>query len=290
MNHPQTTWSSQPRKTKVGAAQPRFTRSRSQPVWANRFSLLGQVALVTGGGGQLGREFARGLGEAGAQVIVADQDEVGCRQVCKVLGKSGLSGWPLAMDVASPESVREAFGRMKTQYGGLDILVNNAGIAVFTPFETRAYEEFMRVLRVNVGGTFLCTQAAVDLMKNRPRGGRIVNIGSIYGVVSGDPRLYVDTPRNTSEVYAASKAAVIQMTRYWAVHLAKYRIRVNALSPGGIFNQHDPAFLKAYAARTPLGRMGEVSELLGALLFLATDASSYVTGQNLLVDGGWTVW
>lgn len=274
--------------SRVKTVRPYHRRTNCTPT--NRFSLQGQIALVTGGAGQLGREFSRVLGEAGAQVIVADRREAGCRRVCRELAALKLAVWPLVFDVTSVASVRSAFKRIRRRYGGLDVLINNAATAVFTPFETRPFNEFMRMLRVNIGGVFLCTQAAVPLMSRRQAGGRIINIGSIYGVVSGDPRIYTDTPRNTSEAYAASKAAVIQMTRYWAVHLAKYRIRVNALSPGGIWNHQGRDFLRRYGERTPLGRMGYAHELSEGLLFLASEASSYVTGHNLLMDGGWTVW
>lgn len=262
----------------------------SAPRLDSRFDLGSQVALITGAAGQLGQEFCRVLGRAGAHVVVADVELPRCEAVCRALGADSIKATPLAIDVASEGSVRSGFEAVSNQLGRLDILVNNAGIAVFTPFEDRPFSEFMRVLEVNVGGTFLCTQAAVRIMRTQAEGGRIVNIGSIYGVVSGDPRIYTDCDRRTSEAYAASKAAIIQITRYWAVHLAKYRIRVNALSPGGVFNEQGPDFVQNYSARTPLGRMARADELGEALLFLCSEASSYVTGHNLLVDGGWTAW
>ena len=256
----------------------------------DRFDLSGQVALVTGTAGQLGQQFARTLGEAGAHVVATDLELQRCEAVGRALEADSIKAMPLAIDVTNPASVRSGFEAVAAELGRLDVLVNNAGIAVFTPFEERPFSEFMRVLEVNAGGTFLCTQAAVRIMQNQPTGGRIVNVGSIYGVVSGDPRIYTDCDRRTSEAYAASKAAIIQMTRYWAVHLAKYQIRVNALSPGGVFNEQGEDFVRNYSSRTPLGRMARAGELREALLFLCSEASSYVTGQNLLVDGGWTAW
>lgn len=260
------------------------------PSPGGRFDLGGQVALVTGAAGQLGQQFCRALGDAGARVVVADLELPQCEAVCRALEADSIKVMPLAMDVANALSVRSGFEAVAAELGRLDVLVNNAGIAVFTPFEERPFPEFMRVLEVNVGGTFLCTQAAVRIMRNQTAGGRIVNIGSVYGVVSGDPRIYTDCDRRTSEAYAASKAAIIQMTRYWAVHLAKYRIRVNALSPGGVFHEQGADFVRNYSARTPMGRMAQADELGEALLFLCSEASSYVTGHNLLVDGGWTAW
>jgi 3-oxoacyl-[acyl-carrier protein] reductase len=258
--------------------------------WRTRFSLDGQVALVTGAVGQLGRQFSQVLGSAGAIVVVADLELAQCQEHSNLLKDRGIQALPLALDVTQPKAVQQAFEWVVQQGGRLDVLVNNAGVAVFTPFETRTYEEFVQVMAVNAGGTFLCTQAATRIMKQQTNGGRIVNIGSIYGIVSGDPRIYTDCARNTSEVYAGSKAAIIQMTRYWAVHLAQYNIRVNAISPGGIYNQQGEDFVANYAYRTPLKRMGNEHELNEALLFLASDASSYMTGHNLVVDGGWTAW
>lgn len=260
------------------------------PSFEQRFRLDGQVALVTGAVGQLGKQFSATLGHAGAKVIIADLREDMCQELGDHLSSHGIHATSLRMDVSRSESVREGFDLLAATFGRLDVIVNNAGIAVFSPFEERTLEEFMQVLTVNVAGTFLCTQAAVKIMKNQSTGGRIINIGSIYGLVSGDPRIYTDSNRNTSEVYAASKAAVIQMTRYWAVHLAKYNIRVNAISPGGVFNRQGADFVKNYSDHTPMTRMAREDELNDALLFLASEASSYVTGHNLVVDGGWTAW
>ena len=255
-----------------------------------KFRLNGQVALITGAVGQLGRQFSATLGQAGASVVISDLKGRDCQDFSNTLEARGIRAVPIGMDVSKPASVKRGFESVATQLGHLNVLVNNAGIAVFDPFEERSFSDFMRVLTVNVAGTFLCTQAAVRIMKNQPTGGRIVNIGSVYGLVSGDPRIYTDCSRNTSEVYAASKAAVIQMTRYWAVHLAKYNIRVNVISPGGVFNQQGANFIKNYSERTPMGRMAREDELNGAVLFMASDASSYITGHNLVVDGGWTTW
>lgn len=257
---------------------------------SKKFTLDGQVVLVTGAAGQLGRQFSMVLGQMGAHVVVSDLKAQDCKVLAETLQSKGVKAMPLELDVSDSESVKEGFGVIATQLGRVDVLVNNAGIAVFNPFEERTFGEFMHVLTVNVAGTFLCTQAAVRIMKKQPSGGRIINIGSIYGLVSGDPRIYTDSSRNTSEVYAASKAAVIQMTRYWAVHLAKNNIRVNAISPGGVFNGQGTDFVENYSYRTPMGRMAQEDDLNGALMFLASEASSYVTGHNLVVDGGWTAW
>ncbi|MDP9260662.1 MAG: SDR family oxidoreductase, partial [Actinomycetota bacterium] len=173
------------------------------------------------------------------------------------------------------------------QYGGLDILVNNAGIGVYTALEERTAAELAAVAAVNLTGTALCSRAAAPLMRE---GGAIVNIASIYGIVSPDPRIYGTSGRNSSEIYGATKAGVIQMTRWFAVHLAPQRIRVNCISPGGVFAHQTADFVASYEQRTPLGRMTTVSDLEGALIYLTSDASAYVTGHNLVVDGGWSAW
>ena len=192
------------------------------------------------------------------------------------------------MDVTQPKSVENAFAQIR-EYGPLDVLVNNAGIGVFTPFWERDYDEFMQVMSVNAGGTFLCTREALRLMKSHGQGA-IINIGSIYGVVSSDPRIYADCARMNSEVYSASKAAVIHMTKYFAVHAAPLGVRVNCVSPGGVFNNQGEGFVQNYAQRTPFNRMAKDQEICGAVIFLASGDADYISGQNIVVDGGFTAW
>jgi 3-oxoacyl-[acyl-carrier protein] reductase len=184
------------------------------------------------------------------------------------------------MDVTQPESVERAFAQVKAR-GALDVLVNNAGIGVFTPFWERDYAEFMQVMSVNAGGTFLCTREALRLMKDQGQGA-IINIGSVYGVVSSDPRIYTDCARMNSEVYSASKAAVIQMTKYFAVHAAPLGVRVNCVSPGGVFNHQGDDFVGNYSQRTPMNRMATGQDICGAVIFLATPEAGYVSGKTSL--------
>lgn len=247
------------------------------------FSLKGKVAVVTGGLGQLGSAFVSDLEAAGARVFVADLPGA------KPFRKGGPRRPVVPIDVTDERSVSEAAAFVRRKAGRLDIWLNNAGIGVFTPFEGRTEAEFDKVLDINVKGVFLCTRAASRAM-SPSRGGVILNVASVYGVVSPDPRIYGDSGRNSSEVYGASKSAVIAMTRYFAVHLAKKNIRVNAITPGGVFNKQAPFFVKGYEARTPLGRMAHERDISGAAVFLASGAASYVTGHNLVMDGGWTAW
>ncbi len=245
------------------------------------FSLKGKVAVVTGGLGQLGAAFVSDLEAAGARVFAADLP--GAKPFRK-----GDKRKAVPIDVTNEDSVDAAVAAIKRKAGRIDVWVNNAGIGLFTPFETRTVADFDRVLDINVKGTFLCTRAAAKAMA--PRGGSIINVASVYGVVSPDPRIYGDSGRNSSEVYGASKSGVIAMTRYFAVHMAKRNVRVNAITPGGVFNHQAPFFVKNYEARTPLGRMAKASDISGAAVFLASDAASYMTGHNLVMDGGWTAW
>jgi NAD(P)-dependent dehydrogenase (short-subunit alcohol dehydrogenase family) len=248
-----------------------------------------KVALVTGAAGQLGRWFCQALADEGASVWVSDLDEGKCNALISSLPKT-VPHYPLVMDVGDPESVKNAFTEIKRVSGALDIIVNNAGIAVFSSFEDRKFDDFMNVFKVNAGGTFLCIREGAKLMREENLKGSIINIGSIHGVVSGDPRLYTDCERKTSECYGASKAAIIHLTKYFAVHLAEFGIRVNCISPGGVFNNQGSDFVKNYSNRTPLGRMAQENEIAGTAVFLASNEASYVTGQNIAVDGGWTAW
>ncbi len=250
------------------------------------FDLDGRVAVVTGAAGQLGREFCRALIDAGARVVAADLDG---RAAVRTAGALGRRARGAKVNVTSRRSVDRLFADVTRREGRVDILVNNAGIAVFTPFERRTDEEFGRVVNVNMLGVLHCAQSAARPMV-RQHSGVIVNIGSIYGVVAADQRIYADSGRNSSEVYAFTKGGVIAFTRYLAAYLAPHQIRVNCISPGGVFNAQAPAFVENYAWRTPMGRMARESDLAGALMFLASDAARYVTGQNLIVDGGFTSW
>jgi len=252
-------------------------------------NLSGKTALVTGASGQLGRQFCHDLSREGATVWVSDLNLDKCAAVFDTLPESS-SHHPLVLNVADSGSVDKAFNQIERVSGTLDILINNAGIAVFEPFEERSLEDFMNVFKVNTGGTFLCIQAASRVMRKQKTQGSIINIGSIHGMVSGDPRIYTDCSRKTSECYGASKAAIIHMTKYFAVHLAEYGIRVNCISPGGVFNHQGEDFVENYCYRTPAGRMAGENEMAGTATFLASDKAQYITGQNIAIDGGWTAW
>ncbi len=264
------------------------------------FDLSGRVAVVTGGAGLLGEQFCRTLCTAGAHVVIADIAAAPAENLANALGEKALA---IPTDISSPESVHRMVAQALAAFGRLDILVNNAAMDAKFDQEawqtqpTGAFEDFplevwQKALEVNLTGAFLCCQAAVKPMLQQGKG-VIVNLASIYAISGPDQRMY-DLPGRTKHYkpvyYSVTKAGILGLTRYLATYYAGKNIRVNALSPGGVFNDHDPAFVEAYAARTVLGRMAAKDELNGALLFLVSDASSYMTGANLIVDGGWTTW
>lgn len=278
----------------------------SQPV-NQLFDLHGRIAIVTGGAGLLGSEFCRTLLEAGAAVVLADIDRDAAEKVAIRLSKNERQIMPVRVDVADPDQVEGLIQHTLHNFGRLDILVNCAAIdPKFDPAhvlqaevesEPGAFEDFPlyawnQALAVNLTGTFLCCQSAARQMVKQ-HSGVIVNLSSIYGLVGPDQRLYQNTgtPRQYKPVYySVTKSGILGLTRYLATYYAGKNIRVNALSPGGVFNDHDQDFVQSYSARTVLGRMAERDELNGALLFLVSDASRYMTGANLVVDGGWTAW
>ena len=259
--------------------------------------LDGQVAVVTGGAGILGRVFCRALTEAGARVAVLDVLEENARTVAAEIG-GGAEGF--GCDVSDPASVTAAVDAVVARYGRIDVLINNAATktadvrAFFEPFETYSLDTWREVMGVNIDGMFLMAQAVGREML-KAGSGRIVQTASIYGLVGPDSRIYdgsnyLGGPINTPAVYSASKAAVVGLTRWLATHWADKGIRVNCLVPGGVSSGQNSVFGDNYSARTPMGRMARAEEMAPPLLFLASEASSYVTGQVLAVDGGWTAW
>jgi len=256
------------------------------------YDLSGRVAAITGGAGNLGAVFARVLAGAGAAVALIDVQDDALARVASDLRKAGADVETVRCDVADAAAVKGCFAAIAARFGRLDVLVNNAAGKsdhFFSDLEGLPLEDWDRVLATNLTGPFLCTKAAIPLLRAAGNGS-IVNIASIYGVVSPDPRVYEGTSIQTPPVYAASKSGLLALTRYVAVYHARDGIRCNALTPGGVEAGQDRSFIDRYSARAPLGRMARADEMAGALLYLASDASSYVTGHNLVVDGGWTAW
>ncbi len=272
----------------------------------DKFDLTGRVAIVTGGAGLLGKEFSRTLAEAGAAVAVADLNEDAASAVADSLRKDGFRARGVKTDVTDPASVKQVVETTLNAFGRLEILVNSAALDPkvdpqalaqrTTPlgsFEDYPLDAWNTALNVNLTGMFLITQACVTPMLAQGKQGSIINICSTYGLNGPDQRIYrkEDRPQTFKPVYySVTKAGVLGFTKYLAAYYMGTQIRVNALTPGGVFNQHDDTFVAHYSAKTILGRMANKDEMNGGLLFLASDASSYMTGANLVVDGGWTAW
>lgn len=269
----------------------------------NPFDLTGRTAIVTGGGGILGRGFCRVLAAHGARVAVLDLHARAANETAAAVNDAvaGAELFALSCNVAQPEQVADAVAQVVARFGGIDILHNNAATKTgdlkefFEPLETYKLDTWREVMSVNIDGMFLMAQAVGRQMLAQGRGGSIVQTASIYGVVAPDQRIYEGSQYlgrqiNTPAVYAASKAAVVGLSNYLAAYWGDKGIRVNTLTPGGVESGQNDVFSKRYSARVPLGRMAQAGEMESALLFLASDASSYVTGQNLIVDGGLTCW
>ncbi|MEW6715894.1 MAG: SDR family oxidoreductase [Chloroflexota bacterium] len=266
------------------------------------FDLTGRVAIVTGGAGLLGEQFCCTLAEAGANVMVADIDGDAADHLAESISQAGYHARGVQADIISVASVHRMVESSLEAFGHLDILVNSAAIdPKFDPgssqshsgaFEDYPLELWQQAIDTNLTGVFLTCQAAVRPMLHQG-GGVIINLSSIYGIAAPDQRLYQregHLPQYKPVYYSVTKAGVLGLTRYLAAYYAGKNIRVNALSPGGVYNGHGEEFVQAYSARAILGRMAEKDEMNGALLFLASDASAYMTGANLVVDGGWTTW
>ena len=236
-----------------------------------------KIAIVTGANGQLGTVLVKHLKDRGYFVYAVD--------ISFNIPSSTSSVENVVIDITDADAVRDFYESIEV----ISLLINNAGVGVFTPFEQRTAEEFKSVMEVNLLGTFLMSQGAIKLMKPLNEG-KIVNIASIYGSKSSDERIYGQSGRNNSEVYSASKAGVISLTKYMAAHFGKYNIQTNSISPGGIYNNQSMDFVENYIHKTPMGRMATPADFLSTLDYLISERTAYTNGQNIVVDGGFSCW
>jgi NAD(P)-dependent dehydrogenase (short-subunit alcohol dehydrogenase family) len=250
------------------------------------FDLTGKVAVVTGGAGLYGRQIAEALAEAGARTFMASRNLERLRVQAEVFRRSGLDVTALQYDQASEESIQRLLSEVVETAGGVDVLINNS---VFRPMSdwSNPAEQFARSMEVNATGLFIITRAFGEHMAQRGQGS-IVNVGSIQGVVGPDFTLYEGLDWGAAPDYFFHKGGLLQLTRFAASKLGPRGVRVNAIVPGGFFNDQDASFVERYNARTFLGRMADETDLKGAIAFLASDASAYVTAASIAIDGGYT--
>ncbi|MHA1680005.1 MAG: glucose 1-dehydrogenase [Promethearchaeota archaeon] len=263
----------------------------SAPNILDRFKLDGKVALVTGGGQGIGRGFAHALGDAGASVAVVDLVLEKAKSVAGELTKKGVDAVAIKADVTVQDEVNGMVESIVDHYGSLTIAVNNAGLCIWSDVETMAREDWDKIMDLNVTGVFMCSQAEAQVMIGDGYG-KIINTASMSGHI-------VNTPQNQA-AYNASKAAVLHLTRSMAIEWAKKGIRVNSISPGYTRTKLVRDLLAApegqavlpiwVGERTPMGRMAAVTDLQGAVVYLASEASDFMTGHDMVIDGGYCCW
>ena len=256
------------------------------------FSLKGKVALITGGGGWLGTAMTEALAEAGAAVVIAEINPEAAQRAVSSMIAQRLDVSHVIADVTDETSLCGCLDQCVQEHGRLDILVNCALKGPFTQLGQGSLDDYTRDFR-NGPATYAVAAEQAAVHMRRTGGGSIINIASMYGVVTGYPQVYEGVCLPNPAGYQAGKAAVIHLTRHMAVYWARDNIRANCISPGAFPDpnaQSLTGFMERLEPQVPLGRIGNPAELKGAVLFLAADASSYVTGQNIIVDGGWTVW
>lgn len=265
----------------------------SSPSLESLFSLVGRTVLVTGGAGLLGSQISETLAELGGRVVVASRDGEKCKAFAAGLSERfpGAAHEGTTLDITSTASV-EAIMTSLTEAGGLDVLVNCSWSGKKNTFESISEEDWLNDINVSLSSVFRTCKAAVPLLAERK--GLIVNVASMYGMVAPDYRLYDGARYANPPSYGAAKAGVLQFTRYLASFLAPQGIRANCISPGPFpyesTQRENPEFIARLGDKNPMGRIGRPHEIKGAVALLCTDASSYMTGQNISIDGGWTSW
>lgn len=258
--------------------------------------LTGRVAVVTGGAGHIGFAMCQGLAELGAKIVLIDVNKEALEEKAATLRADfKIEVLSLVVDLTNDEQIRTVPEQIKKEFSRLDILIHCAALVGTSalkgwalPFLEQSVDTWRLALEVNLTAVFSLTQACTPLLEKSGHGS-IITIGSLYGVVGPDMRLYEGTNLGNPAAYSASKGGIVQFTRWLATTLAP-NIRVNAISPGGVFRGHTEPFLSNYLKRVPLNRMATEEDLVGVAVYLASDLSAYVTGQNIMVDGGWTAW
>lgn len=259
-------------------------------------AMTGRVSLITGGAGHLGRAMAEALAELGSDLVLVDLQVAQAEAFAQDLAaRTGVQIACLGCDLEDEQQIRQIPQAVQQRFGRLDVLINNAGFVGTSalegwsvPFAQQSSQAWRRALEVNLTAVFVLTQACRDLLEASGHAS-VINVASIYGVLGPDLSLYEGTAMNNPAAYAASKGGLLQLNRWLATVLAP-SIRVNAISPGGLARAQPQPFVERYIARTPLARMGAEEDFKGVTAFLASDLSAWITGQNLMVDGGWGIW
>lgn len=257
------------------------------------FTLEGKIVVVTGGAGYLGTAISEAMVEAGATVYIASSNEEKCKKLANELSqKSSALCKGLYLDICDEVSINNCFSKIIKETGTIDVLINNASFSAPGNIESMSEANWLKGLDGTINGVFRCTKAILPIMINQASG-VVINISSMYGTVSPNPNIYGDSGFNNPVNYGAGKAAINQFTRYVACHYGKYGVRANTVSPGTFPNeevQKNKKFINQLEAKNPLERIGKPEDLKGVMIFLASSASSYITGENVSVDGGWTAW
>jgi NAD(P)-dependent dehydrogenase (short-subunit alcohol dehydrogenase family) len=265
----------------------------------SKFSVKNKVAIITGGAGLLGTEFSKCLLENGAHVIILDNNSNKLK-ICadKLLKQIGLRPNTFNVDITDQIQVKKIINAIYKKFHRIDILINNAALNPvpgsqdslnqFKPYESYPIDLWKKEIDVGLTGTLIMTQAVSSLMMKN-KNCSIINISSIYGLLAPDNRIYGKN-KYKSIAYTTAKSGILNLTKTWAAHLAPYKVRVNTLTLGGISNNQDKKFIAKYNKKTVLNRMAEKDDFNGAILLLSSDASSYITGSNLVIDGGWSIW
>ncbi|NEU32298.1 SDR family oxidoreductase [bacterium LRH843] len=257
------------------------------------FNLKGKNVLITGGSGYLGTAISEGLAAAGANIFIASKNQKKCQQLADILSQSyHVDCQGLFMDVSDGDSITACLADIHKSAKTIDILINNAYFGSVGTLETIKDKDWYNGIEGTIHNVYKCTRTVLPYMLAQ-KSGVIINVASMYGLVSPNPDLYSGNSYHNPPQYGAGKAAIIQYTRYLACHYGNKGIRANCISPGPFPNletQKDEEFVKRLKERNPLNRIGRPEDLKGIMVLLASDASSYITGQNISIDGGWTAW
>lgn len=259
------------------------------------FDLSGKTIVLTGAAGNLGSKYVEGFSQAGANVVLADINFQESKKIEKRIEKKyGTDALSVKVDLTDPRSIKDMVTKISKKYSKIDVLINNAAYQGNSKIRSEGFEgldlkTWNKAIDVNLTGVFLLCQEIGKIMIKQ-KNGNVINISSTYGIVGADQRIYGKSGQNSAAFYAVTKSAILNLTRYLASYWNRTGIRVNTFSPGGVENKQDRNFVKRYSEKTMIGRMAKKDEYVGALVFLASDASSYMTGSNLIIDGGWTAW